>query len=151
MEQAVMSKPLNRKDLYDLVWNKPMSTIAKEYGLSDRGIAKLCERHSVPVPPRGYWAQKAAGQKISKPPLIVIDKKEPETALLLKAARANPISTLNTNPKTETSLPASVQEAIAHEALPEHIITVTFHTYALSHRHWKIMLSVLALGVFFQQ
>ncbi len=50
-----MQNSLNRKELYDLVWKKPMVEIAKLYGLSDRGLAKLCERNGVPVPPRGYW------------------------------------------------------------------------------------------------
>ena len=49
-----MTNALNRKALYDLVWAKPISTVAKDYGLSDRGMAKLCERNSIPVPPRGY-------------------------------------------------------------------------------------------------
>ena len=39
------------------------------YGLSDRGLAKLCERHEIPVPPRGYWAKKAHGHRVKQPPL----------------------------------------------------------------------------------
>ena len=58
---------LSRKELYDLVWSKPMSALAKEYGLSDRGMAKLCIRNSIPVPPRGYWAKKEAVQPVKQP------------------------------------------------------------------------------------
>ena len=72
----VMSKFLpiqfTRQQLYDLVWKEPMVKIAKEYGLSDRGFAKLCERNSVPVPPRGYWARKRAGKKDAKPRLTKV-------------------------------------------------------------------------------
>ncbi len=45
---------LTRQELYDRVWAHPVSKIAKVYGLSDRGLAKLCDRNSVPTPPRGY-------------------------------------------------------------------------------------------------
>lgn len=36
-----------------------MSTLAIEFGISDRGLAKVCGRHRIPVPPRGYWAKVA--------------------------------------------------------------------------------------------
>ena len=40
-----------------------MVAICKEYGLSDVGMAKLCRRHEIPRPPRGYWARVEHGQK----------------------------------------------------------------------------------------
>ena len=63
-----MSDPekLSRRQLYDLVWRKPVEDVAAEYGLSGRGLGKLCERNGIPVPPRGYWARKAAGQKVAR-------------------------------------------------------------------------------------
>jgi hypothetical protein len=48
---------LTREELYEKVWTTPMQKLAVEFGLSDRGLAKLCGRHQVPVPPRGYWAR----------------------------------------------------------------------------------------------
>ena len=56
-----------RRGLLDLVWSKPMQKIAEELGISDRGLAKICVRHRVPSPSRGYWARVAAGQKIKLP------------------------------------------------------------------------------------
>ena len=52
---------LTRQQLYDEVWAEPVTKIAKRLGLSDRGLGKLCARHDIPVPPRGYWARKAHG------------------------------------------------------------------------------------------
>jgi hypothetical protein len=60
---------LTRRELYDLVWSKPVQTAAEELGLSDRGLANICSRHSVPSPGRGYWARVAAGQSFKLPPL----------------------------------------------------------------------------------
>jgi hypothetical protein len=41
---------------------------AAELGVSDRGLAKICSRHRVPSPSRGYWARIAAGQRFNLPP-----------------------------------------------------------------------------------
>ncbi len=60
---------LSRQQLYDMVWSKPMSSLAKEFGLTDSGLAKRCRAVDVPIPYRGYWARKAAGQKPSQTPL----------------------------------------------------------------------------------
>tara|TARA_R110000868_G_scaffold411283_2_gene702784 strand:+ start:65003 stop:66259 length:1257 start_codon:yes stop_codon:yes gene_type:complete len=61
---------MTRRDLYDLVWSKPMTALAGEFDISDRGLAKLCARHHIPVPPRGYWAKVAAGEKPTVPPFL---------------------------------------------------------------------------------
>lgn len=60
---------MNRSELYEKVWSVPMYKLAKEYGISGVGLAKLCRRHSVPVPPRGHWAKLQAGQKSPRLPL----------------------------------------------------------------------------------
>jgi hypothetical protein len=60
---------LTRAALYDLVWSKPRSTIAKELGVSDVWIGKECERSNIPAPPRGHWARVESGKPTSRPPL----------------------------------------------------------------------------------
>ena len=64
-----------REQLYELVWSKPMKHIAKECDVSDRAMAKSCVRKQVPVPPRGYWAKKNSGQKVTRPPLSAFVEK----------------------------------------------------------------------------
>lgn len=61
--------PVSRRELYDLVWMNPVTAIARRFGLSDRGLGKLCKRHNIPVPPRGYWARIRQGQTMRRPPL----------------------------------------------------------------------------------
>lgn len=58
-----------REELYRRVWERPMSEIALEEEISDRGLAKICKKMDIPCPPRGYWARVAAGQKPKKVPL----------------------------------------------------------------------------------
>ena len=60
---------LSREDLYELVWSKPMADLAKDFGISDVGLAKRCRRLAIPVPGRGYWARIDAGQTPYKPKL----------------------------------------------------------------------------------
>lgn len=47
-----------------------MTALAEEFGISDRGLAKTCNRHRIPVPPRGYWAKVAAGEQPKVPPFL---------------------------------------------------------------------------------
>ena len=48
---------LTREELYEKAWSTLMLKLSAEFGFSDRGLAKLCQRHKVAVPPRGYWAR----------------------------------------------------------------------------------------------
>lgn len=53
-----------RVRLFAAVWATPISTLSREYGMSDRGLAKLCKRHNIPRPPRGYWAKLQAKKTV---------------------------------------------------------------------------------------
>lgn len=66
MEQSIK---ISRQELYDQVWSKPLTHLAKEYNLSDVGLAKICRRHDIPLPPVGYWAKLAQGHIVKKTPL----------------------------------------------------------------------------------
>jgi hypothetical protein len=45
---------LTRRSLYDLVWSRPMTKVADDLGISDVALKKICDRHRVPTPARGY-------------------------------------------------------------------------------------------------
>lgn len=64
-----MGYVFKRQQLYELVWSEPMTTVAKTLGISGVGLAKACRRGDIPVPPRGYWARLAAGQRVARTPL----------------------------------------------------------------------------------
>ncbi len=46
------TRRLTRRQLYDLVWKTPVDNLARQFGMSGRGLGKLCERHAIPVPQR---------------------------------------------------------------------------------------------------
>lgn len=57
---------LTRKELYDLVWSEPMTTLCKRFGLSDNGLRKHCKAMNIPMPQIGYWSKINAGHKPAK-------------------------------------------------------------------------------------
>jgi hypothetical protein len=64
----VLASRYNRERLYEEVWSEPVLAVAKKYGLSDVGLAKICKKLNIPRPGLGYWAKKSAGKAVGKPP-----------------------------------------------------------------------------------
>jgi hypothetical protein len=60
---------LTRQELYEKMWSRPAIALAEEFGISGRGLGKICSRFEIPVPPRGYWARLAAGKHVTRAPL----------------------------------------------------------------------------------
>lgn len=73
---------ITREKLHELVWSEPITKIAPRYGLSDRGLGKLCARFGIPVPPGGYWAKKAAGKRVTQKPLPPRHQNQADTIVL---------------------------------------------------------------------
>jgi len=71
-----MTKTFSRQELYDLVWETPVSILSQELGISDRGLAKICNRNKIPTPSRGYWARIRSGAVIEQRALPKLDKEE---------------------------------------------------------------------------
>jgi hypothetical protein len=65
-------REITREELHELVWSKPTRIAAKEFGLSDVGLAKVCRKLGVKKPPRGYWAKVASGRRVAKVRLGVL-------------------------------------------------------------------------------
>ncbi|MFN3958981.1 MAG: hypothetical protein ACK4NP_03610 [Parvularculaceae bacterium] len=63
-------RDFTREQLYALVWETPISRLAKSFGLSNVGLRKICERHNIPTTPLGYWAKLAHGKKVRRPALV---------------------------------------------------------------------------------
>jgi hypothetical protein len=60
----------DREELYEKVWRMPVRLAAREYGVSDVAIGKVCRKLHIPVPGRGYWAKRAANRPVEpRPPL----------------------------------------------------------------------------------
>ena len=63
----------SRVELFDLVWSKPMTHLAKELGLSDVGLRKICVKFGIPLPPRGHWSRLQFGKQDPRPELPFVN------------------------------------------------------------------------------
>ena len=50
------------KALHQLIWEKPISEIAKNWGVNSQAITKACDKHSVPRPINGHWTLVSQGK-----------------------------------------------------------------------------------------
>jgi len=57
---------VSREELYERVWSTPLRQLAPEYGMSDRGLGKVCTRLEIPLPGVGYWRKVELGHKVEK-------------------------------------------------------------------------------------
>src|SRR6201997_2741458 len=125
---------LSREDLYELVWSKPMRDLAKDFGISDVGLAKRCRRLGIPVPGRGYWARVDAGQRLYRPKLPQRDPQWSDDGALTVAPSPNQLDVAGTDSEgnqgseSEASIAqrddAWLKEKLDLEELPENAITV---------------------------
>lgn len=69
METPKQSNKISRQELYDLVWSKPMTALAKEYNISDNGLRKICKKLDIPLPQLGHWQKLQYGKKVKTIPL----------------------------------------------------------------------------------
>jgi len=60
---------MTREELYELVWTKPMTEVAKSFDVSGSYMARVCTVLNVPRPERGYWAKLAVGKAPAREPL----------------------------------------------------------------------------------
>ena len=87
MERNDQQVLLSREELYVQVWAEPMTKLAHKYGLSDRGLAKLCDRMGIPTPSRGYWAKLQSGHKVKQVALPGLKEGQQEMVCLNSACR----------------------------------------------------------------
>ncbi|NJX15520.1 hypothetical protein [Tamlana crocina] len=76
-------KGLKRKELFDLVWSKPLTTLAKELNFDAYNLRKICSKHNIPLPQSGHWQKIKHNKKVSKATFPVDVEKDKTTILFL--------------------------------------------------------------------
>ncbi len=59
-------KTISRQELYEAVWQTPISKLAIAWNVLPVGIVKACERMNVPRPEPGHWAMVQRGWEVTK-------------------------------------------------------------------------------------
>ncbi len=114
---------LTREELYARIWAQPMAVVAPTLWISDVGLRGRCMGMNIPVPPRGYWARKSAGQRVQQPPLPQLDARSAAAYGVTEFIRPMPARTSETAPDDG---PVAAQRRF--EARPENRIVVADYT-----------------------
>jgi hypothetical protein len=56
--RKVKDRP-SKEALQKLVWEKPTTQVARDFGVSDKAVEKWCRGYAIQKPPRGYWMKRA--------------------------------------------------------------------------------------------
>lgn len=62
---------VSSEELYKQVWQRPLMKVAADYSITGTALKKICDRHEIPTPERGYWAKLAYGKPVSHPSLPI--------------------------------------------------------------------------------
>lgn len=66
-------REFTRHEFYTLVWTKPPADLAAELGITEKQLARVCQNHLVPFPPKRFWEQRVAGAEGNKTPLRAVE------------------------------------------------------------------------------
>jgi len=81
-------KSIPRHQLYEHVWSQPMTLLARQYGISDVALAKICRKLAIPYPGRGYWRRKQTGKVVKQLPLPPSADPTKQSAIISKRSLA---------------------------------------------------------------
>ena len=59
MNSRKVERP-SRENLNKLLWEMPLTTLAKQFGVSDNAVIKWAAQYGLSRPPFGYWQRMAA-------------------------------------------------------------------------------------------
>jgi hypothetical protein len=62
---------ITRRELFDRVWSKPMTTNAAELGTTTSALSSLARRLGLPLPRAGHWMKKDVGKAPPTPEYLV--------------------------------------------------------------------------------
>jgi hypothetical protein len=115
---------LSREALYIRVWETPTVRLAKELGISDVAIAKICRKLEIPKPPLGYWRRVETGQKKKIPPLGKPGDKTRPGVWIYPKSEEKTLEFDEEYKKENLAVEQNIAEQSAAEALPENKIKV---------------------------
>lgn len=105
-----MRHVLTRQQLYDMIWERAVSKVAPELGISDVALRKQCVKHAIPLPDATYWGRLHAGRPIKRKPLGVAPNGVSDRIVIDARAKSPP--------------PEPVEAAIAAARQPVQVVTV---------------------------
>ena len=91
-----------------------MRKLAKEFGLSDVGLSKLCRRHDIPLPGKGHWTRVQFGKSTKRIPLPPQREGEKETITITATEYRAYEPPKDTTPKPKLTIDIAEDREIKH-------------------------------------
>lgn len=109
---------LRRQQLYCDIWARPVVDVAADLGISNVALKKICKKHQIPTPGRGYWARKNAGYLVQKANLPVLDDPALDTILIFGLAERDASLELEMTPQVQIEENPPANEITVHKTKP---------------------------------
>lgn len=93
-----------------MIWERAVSKVAPELGISDVALRKQCMKHAIPLPDATYWGRLYAGRPVKRKPLGVAPKDVSDRIV--------------TDARAKSPAPEPVEAAIAIAKQPAEAVTV---------------------------
>lgn len=122
-----MRHVLTRQQLYDMIWERAVSKVAPELGISDVALRKQCVKHAIPLPDATYWGRLHAGRLIKRKPLGVAPKGVSDHIVI--DARAKPPA-----PEPMEAAIAAARQPVAAIAAPEKLHPLVAKTFVAARK-----------------
>lgn len=122
-----MRHVLTRQQLYDMIWERAVSKVAPELGISDVALRKQCVKHAIPLPDATYWGRLHAGRPIKRKPLGVAPKGVSDRIVI--DARAKPPA-----PESIEAAIAAARQPMEDVAIPEKLHPLVTKTLAAARK-----------------
>ena len=66
---------MNRIDLYNLIWSKPLTSIEQELNVKIQDIKNACIKYQIPLPENGHWSKLKHNKQKPTPKLTSLEDK----------------------------------------------------------------------------
>lgn len=86
---------LARSQLYALIWERPMTNVAADFGVSANGLKKICIKHSIPRPHAGYFLMATEKRRPAPPWPMPHPDHDPEIRIVATERPATDIIDIN--------------------------------------------------------
>jgi transposase-like protein len=94
---------LSREELYKQLWTTPILRLSRRYGVPYMELVRICEEHTIPRPPQGYWSKVHAGRRFERIPLPETQAQPLVTILYKPSKKKEPLASTNRTSKECTA------------------------------------------------
>ena len=99
---------VTREDLFAAVWERPLTKVAADYGISDVALKKICRKMEIPTPGLGYWRRLECGYTGAVPKLPPLSDDGVDSVVIRPPAASSSVEVMEGIPSE-----AEISDALA--------------------------------------